>query len=260
MGTVISANTPAATAQRHTAAAGSSFGRSVERLSSGLRINRAADDAAGMVMSERLRADIRGYTTAARGIQDALGVVRAMDAGWSEMQGMVQRIRELTVQRQTGTLAPEDTAAIDLEIDAIGFEVDRLLSTSDFNGKKLYVPGDLWIQLSGREGDQYCVNIEDPGGPYPLTHGISLPDLDAWIADIGDRRWRTASYTSTLEHAMATAETAVENLSAAESRIRDLDVAKEMVDFTKSQILQQAGVSVLAQANQAPAAVLRLLR
>jgi flagellin len=259
MSTVINTNAPAIVAQRNLAATGLAFGKSVERLSSGLRINRAADDAAGLAISEKLRSQVKGYNMALRNVQDGVSLVQTAEGALSEIHAMLQRMRELNVQKANGTLAIEDTDAIDSELDAIGTEIDRVATTSTFNGIDLFISATVAIQAGYASGDVINVLTDDLNGAAGLSSASNLATLDTAIGDVSAQRASIGAAQNTIEHAMTSIGVAAENLAASESRIRDLDVAKEMVDFTKSQILQQAGVSVLAQANQAPAAVIKLL-
>jgi flagellin len=258
----VNTNVAAMVAQHNLTKTGAAFGRSVERLSSGLRINRAADDAAGLAISEKLRAQVKGYNMAVRNIQDGVSLVQTAEGGLNEVHAMLQRMRELNVQKANGTLATEDTDAINSELDAIGTEIDRVASTTKFNENVLFGSGaaDVDIQAGYADADTITVSLSALSDAAGLDSSTSLADIDTAITEVSGMRAALGASQNTLEHAMTSVSVAAENLAASESRIRDLDVAKEMVDFTKSQILQQAGVAVLAQANQAPSALLGLLR
>jgi flagellin len=262
MGTVVNTNIAALVAQRNLANTGAAFGKSVERLSSGLRINRAGDDAAGLAISEKLRYQIKGYNMALRNIQDGISLVQTAEGGLNEVHSMLQRMRELNVQKATGTLAAEDTDAINAELDALGTEIDRVASTTKFNGKVLFGTGaaSVNVQAGYAASDTITISLAAISDAAGLDNTASLADLNDAIDEVSALRGDLGASQNILEHAINSVSVAAENLTASESRIRDLDVAKEMVDFTKAQILQQAGTAVLAQANQAPSTVLQLLR
>jgi len=393
MGVRINTNIEALNAQRNLGMTAMQFAKSVEKLSSGLRINRAADDAAGLAISEKLRAQVRGLTQAQRNAQDGISMVQTAEGALTEVHSMLQRMRELAVQASNSTLSSADAASVNTEITALKAEIDRVAGSTTFNGQYL-LTGSLTvsqsggtavvglalnttanaaisaIDVSGAKASTTYTLTSQAGGKVTLSDGsgnsqqVTLTaigatgkeeinfstlgvkitvvgaaaktaadlatDLDAKTVITGagasanfqiganasdvlavsfaDARTSAAGYgtlatdiaafstaTSTgtgivtaaqalitsvdtalafisttrgnfgavqnrLEHTVASLGVSAENLSASESRIRDLDVAAEMVSFTKTQILQQAGTAILAQANQAPQSVLQLLR
>jgi flagellin len=392
MGVRINTNIEALNAQRNLGISGLAFGKSVEKLSSGLRINRAADDAAGLAISEKLRAQVRGLNQAQRNAQDGISMVQTAEGALTEVHSMLQRMRELAVQASNSTLSSADTQSVNTEITALKAEIDRVAGSTTFNGQFL-LTGALSVSQSGgtaivglalattTNADISSVDVSgakasttytltsQAGGFVTLTEGgnsqqvalsaigatgtevVNFSTLGVKITIVGaaaktavdlatdlatktiitgagsaanfqiganasdtlavtfaDARTSAAGYgtlatnigtfsTATgsgtgivaaaqalitsvdtalayisttrgnfgavqnrLEHTVASLGVSSENLAASESRIRDLDVASEMVNFTKTQILQQAGTAILAQANQAPQSVLSLLR
>ena len=393
MGVRINTNIEALNAQRNLGISGLAFGKSVEKLSSGLRINRAADDAAGLAISEKLRAQVRGLNQAQRNAQDGISMVQTAEGALTEVHSMLQRMRELAVQASNSTLSSSDTQSVNTEITALKAEIDRVAGSTTFNGQFL-LTGALSVSQSGgtavvglglittTNADISAVDVSGAkasttytltsaaGGIVTLSDGagnsqavtlsaigatgteaINFSTLGVKITIVGasaktaadlatdlatktvitgagsaanfqiganasdtlavtfaDARTSAAGYgvlatnissftTATgsgigivgaaqalitsvdtalayisttrgnfgavqnrLEHTVASLGVSSENLAASESRIRDLDVASEMVNFTKTQILQQAGTAILAQANQAPQSVLSLLR
>jgi flagellin len=280
MSTVINTNDTAIVAQRNLAQTGVAFGKSVEKLGSGLRINRASDDAAGLAISEKLRSQVKGYNMAVRNVQDGISLAQTGEGALNEVHGMLQRMRELAVQASNGTLAQADRDAIGQEAKALSDEIDRIATTTKFNGTSLLDSSSTVDILAGVEGTETIgialVDVQvsvidaasaisnfadDTAGTVTAAYATAaITQLDSAIADVSTARSSFGAVQNRLERATVSIGVAAENLAASESRIRDLDVASEMVNMTKSQILQQAGVAVLAQANQAPAAVLSLLR
>ena len=247
----------------------------MEKLSSGLRINRAGDDAAGLAISEKLRGQIRGLNQAIRNAQDGISLIQTAEGGLSEIQNILQRMRELGVQAANDTLNPQDRQAITTELNQLFSEIDRIAGSTEFNTKNLLaVSSGLAVTLQvGANANQVIAFTIDNAGTGSL--GLSTADLnitdnatassfiskiDTAIQNVSTFRSNLGSIQNRLEHTIANLGIASENLTASESRIRDVDMAAEMMNFTKNQILQQAGVAILAQANQAPQAVLQLLR
>jgi flagellin len=392
MGVRINTNIEALNAQRNLGISGLAFGKSVEKLSSGLRINRAADDAAGLAISEKLRAQVRGLNQAQRNAQDGISMVQTAEGALTEVHSMLQRMRELAVQASNSTLSSADTQSVNTEITALKAEIDRVAGSTTFNGQFL-LTGALSVSQSGgtaivglalattTNADISSVDVSgakasttytltsQAGGLITLTEGgnsqqvaltaigatgtevvnfstlgvkltivgasaktavdlatdlatktiitgagsaanfqiganasdtlaVTFADartsaagygtlatnigtfstatgsgtgivaaaqalitsVDTALAYISTTRGNFGAVQNRLEHTVASLGVSSENLAASESRIRDLDVASEMVNFTKTQILQQAGTAILAQANQAPQSVLSLLR
>ena len=279
MSTVINTNVTAIVARRNLAQTGVAFGKSVEKIGSGLRINRAADDAAGLAISEKLRSQVKGYNMAVRNVQDGISLVQTAEGALNEVHGMLQRMRELAVQAANGTMAQEDRDAVGQEAKALADEIDRIATTTKFNGISLLDSTSTVDILAGVDGTETIsiafVDVQiaaidsaaaitnfadDTAGNVTGAYATAaIAQLDSAIAEVSAGRSGFGATQNRFEHATVALGIAAENLAASESRIRDLDVAAEMVTMTKNQILQQAGVAVLAQANQASAAVLGLL-
>ncbi|MFP3451202.1 flagellin Hag [Bacillus sp. SIMBA_154] len=279
--------------------------KNMEKLSSGLKINRAGDDAAGLAISEKMRGQIRGLEMASKNAQDGISLIQTAEGGLTETHSILQRVRELVVQAgNTGTQQDEDLTAIKDEMDALIEEIDGVSDRTEFNGKKLLngdykastppAPTDpsLVFQIGANGTQQIKVNIQDMGadalgvddGAGGITANQSIKDLDvtafatnaADAADVGfdtqlkivdsainqvsSQRAKLGAVQNRLEHTINNLGASSENLTAAESRIRDVDMAKEMSEFTKNNILSQASQAMLAQANQQPQNVLQLLR
>jgi flagellin len=241
--------------------------KSMERLASGYRINRAADDAAGLAISENLRGQIKGLGQAQRNTLDAVSMVQTAEASLVEVHSMLQRVRELAVQYKNGSLSTEDRNAIQTEVNQLASEVDRIGRDSEFNGIKLLNASTaVTFQVGSDDGQTISVSTISLGQAVGTTvyalsvaSGTDISEIDAAIVAVSTQRSGFGAVQNRLEHTLANLATYEENLTASESRIRDVDMAKEMTTFTKFQILQQAGVSMLAQANQGNQAVLGLL-
>jgi flagellin len=261
----INNNIEAFNAHRQLTATSNNVQKSMERLSSGSRINRAADDAAGLAISEKLRGQIRGLSQAQRNSQDAVSLVQTAEGSLNEVHSMLQRVRELAVQFQNGTLSTADKAAITAEAAQLQSEIERIGTGADFNGIKLLdgTGGTISFQVGANDGDVISVTtstLTDEIGTIDIDGANAISAIDAAIENVSAMRGKFGAVQNRLEHTLGNLATYQENLMASESRIRDVDMAAEMVNFTKLQILQQAGTSMLAQANQAPQGVLSLLR
>jgi flagellin len=260
----INNNIEAFNAHRQLTATSNNVQKSMERLSSGSRINRAADDAAGLAISEKLRGQIRGLSQAQRNAQDAVSLVQTAEGSLSEVHSMLQRVRELAVQYKAGTLSNSDKAAITAEAQQLMSEINRIGSGAEFNGIKLLNSNStITFQVGANDADS-SITV-DTKTLATMVSGISvdtsaISTIDKAIDDISTLRGTFGAVQNRLEHTLGNLATYQENLMASESRIRDVDMAAEMVQFSKNQILQQAGTSMLAQANQAPQGVLSLLR
>jgi flagellin len=265
----INTNVEAFNAHRQLSATALALGKSMEKLSSGLRINRAADDAAGLAISEKMRAQIRGVAQAGRNAQDGISLVQSAEGALNEVHAIIQRVRELAVQYNNGTLSTADRAAITSEIVQLSAEATRIVTSLQFNGINVLdgsTPG-VTFQVGANTGETIFVASANLGGTYfdsvfvgTFTTGADITAVDTSLSAIADVRATFGAVQNRLEHTIANLSTYQENLSAAESRIRDADMAMEMTTFTKLQVLQQSGVAMLAQANQSPNAVLSLLR
>jgi flagellin len=286
MGLRINNNIAAQNAYRNLSVTDGQMSKSLEKLSSGYRINRAADDAAGLSISEGLRSQIGGLKVAVRNAQDGISVVQTAEGALTETHSILQRMRDLSVQASsTGSQDSDARSAAQTEFSQLGQELDRIANTTAFGGQKLLdvggsaYTGTFQVGANGSSSDQIAVNLSTAafGSGSSLTGfdsaglGVGSLDLttagtaaidaiDKAIKGVSTARATLGAYQNRFEHTINNLNVAVENLSASESRIRDTDMAQEMVSFTRSQILTQAGTSMLAQANQAPQNVLSLLR
>ncbi len=262
-------NVNAFQAHRRLVDSSANMSKSMERLSSGFRINRGGDDAAGLGISERMRAQARGLGQAQRNIQDGISMVQTAEGNLNEVHAMLQRVRELAVQFKSGTLSATDRAAITAEVQQLASEVERIGGQSEFNGIKLLSGATTLVsfQVGANDTDQIGVNMQSLGSLvgaayWSLTAAGTqdVSEIDAAINAVSTFRGTLGAVQNRLDHSLQAAGAYQENLVAAESRIRDVDMAQEMVRYTKFSILAQAGQSMLAQANQAPQQVLSLLQ
>jgi flagellin len=263
-------NIEAFNAHRQLVGTSTKLSKSMERLSSGYRINRASDDAAGLAISEKLRAQISSLAQAQRNANDAISLVQTAEGALAEVHSMLQRVRDLAIQFNNGTLSTSDKASITSEITQLSAEIARIGSDTKFNGINLLSGGaSITFQAGAEDGQTLVVSAitlfnASNGKIDPAILNFSgtviLASIDAAIENVSTTRSEFGSIQNRLEHTLNSLATYQENLQASESRIRDVDMAAEMVEFTKLQILQQAGTSMLAQANQTPQSVLSLLR
>jgi flagellin len=261
----IQSNVEALGAHRNLGATSDKIAKSMERLSSGYRINRAADDAAGLAISERMRSQINGLNQANRNIQDGVSLVQTAEGNLDEVHSMLQRVRELAVQYKNGTLSSDDQAAIQTEVNQLASEIERIGGSATFNGITLLATsGSVTFQVGVNDGDSITVSTISLGSTLgdftSLSNSTAISAIDAAISAVSTARSGFGAVQNRLDHAGASTQVYMENLTAAESRVRDVDMASEMVTLTKNQILQQAGTSMLAQANQASQGVLSLIR
>ena len=246
--------------------------KSTEKLSSGYRINRAADDAAGLSISEKMRRQIRGLDRASTNAQDGISAVQTAEGALTEVHSMLQRANELAVQAANGTNATADRTAINNEITQLKNEIERVGTTTDFNGKNL-LNGDSLVVFAGYEkgssseitvtGQKIASTVASKlaGGTATATAAKNLiSSVKSAIQSVSDLRSKFGAMQNRLEHTIDNLDNVVENVTAAESRIRDTDMADEMVKYSKNNILTQAGQSMLAQANQSTQGVLSLLQ
>lgn len=274
MGLRINQNIEALNAHRNLLGTSDKLTRSMERLSSGLRINRAADDAAGLAISEKLRGQVKGLNQAIRNSQDGISLIQTAEGALNEVHSLLQRMRELSVQAANDVLTDTDRVAIQKEVDSLLAEVDRIASNTEFNTRKLLdgsvATTALNLQIGANTGQSISVTIATATTAALTINGLSvgshtlanqaLVSIDNAIKTVSDIRSALGATQNRLEHTIANLGVAAENLQASESRIRDVDMAQEMMDFTKTQILQQAGTAMLAQANSTPQTVLQLLK
>ncbi len=263
----INNNVMAFNASRNLSGTSMRIGKSLEKLSSGFRINRAADDAAGLVISQKLRAEIGGLKQATRNAQDGISMLQTAEGALNEVHNMLGRIRDLAVQAANDTNDAAARTAIGAEITALNDEITRIGTDTTFGGAALF--GATVALQVGSEGNgtngQISVTIgsvTNPGSTAVDTATnarATIEAVDVAIAAVSTTRGGLGAVQNRLESAVANLQVTTENLVASESRIRDTDMAAEMVTFTKNQILQQAGTSMLAQANALPQSVLSLL-
>ena len=261
-------NVEAFNAHRNLSATEDSLATSMERLSSGYRINRAADDAAGLAISERLRGQIGGLDQAQRNSQDAVSLVQTAEGSLTEVHSMLQRVRDLAVQYKNGSLSANDRAAIQSEVNQLASEIERIGSTAQFNGiNVLNAAQTVSFQVGAQDGQVITVSMISLGSAVGTSYfqlsaaGTSdIAEIDSAIDVVSSQRSAFGAVENRLGYTLENAAIYEENLTASESRIRDVDMASEMVNFTKLQILQQAGTSMLAQANTSSQGVLTLLR
>jgi|Deesub1362A_J573_1020465.scaffolds.fasta_scaffold00087_97 flagellin len=281
MALVINTNIASLNAQRQLVQNTLRLDLSVQRLSSGLRINSAKDDAAGLAISEKLRAHIRSINVAIRNAQDGISLAQTAEGGMQEIGGILTRMRELAQQAANGTLGSSELSALDNEFQSLKSEIDRIAEVTEFNGKKL-LNGDLsstgiTLQVGFRNTTNDRITIGGSGtttlnslksSDLNITGNIlsstaaqsMLDTLDSAISTVAQRRGDLGAIQNRLESTIANLRIAGENLTAADSRIRDADFAQETAEFTKNQILVQAATAVLAQANVLPQQALQLLR
>jgi flagellin len=247
------------------------LGKSTEKLSSGLRINRAGDDAAGLSISEKMRGQIRGLDQASRNAQDGISLIQTAEGALNETHSILQRMRELSVQASNGTNTTDDKAAIKAEGDELIKEIDRIATTTKFNGIDLVstAAADVTFQIGANNTETMTLSLSTTKADATTlgvnaldvsAGGTSTATLDTAITKVSTARSYLGANQNRLEHTINNLNTSSENLTAAESRIRDVDMAKEMMSQTKNSILAQAAQAMLAQANQQPQGVLQLLR
>ena len=264
----INTNVEAFNAHRQLVSTSDKLAKSMERLSSGYRINRAADDAAGLAISEKLQGQITGLDQAQRNAQDAISLVQTAEGSLTEVHAMLQRVRELAVQYKNGSLSANDRAAIQSEVNMLGSEIERIGSTAQFNGIQLLNQAQtISFQVGAEDGEIITVTTISLGAvansavfALSTANATDISEIDAAIDNISAQRAQFGAVQNRLEHTLSNLAIYEENLQSSESRIRDVDMASEMVNFTKLQILQQSGTAMVAQANQLPQSVLQLLR
>ncbi len=269
----INNNVQAFNAYRNLTTSQGSLGKNLEKLSSGFRINRAADDAAGLVTSEGLRAKISGLKVATRNAQDGISVAQTAEGALGEVHNILRRMRDLSVQSaNSGSNGTTALNANQAEIDQLTSELDRIYENTKFGDNNLFSTGVstmLTFQVGADAGETVTLTIATSAvgstslGVNALSMGAAagtaITSVDAAIAQVSALRGDLGAFQNRMESTIRNLGVAVENLSAAESRIRDTDMALETVSFTKNQILQQAGTAMLAQANTVPQSVLQLL-
>lgn len=255
---IINHNMNAMNAQRNSAINTGAAGKSMEKLSSGQRINRAGDDAAGLSISEKMRSQIRGLDQAARNAQDGISRIQTSEGGLNEVSDMLVRMKELAVQKaNTGTYSAEDIANVDEEMTALATEINNIFDNTMFNGSTSMTAATLVID---DRGTTLVIDAATLTKALALTSASAATSIDLAIDGVNTQRAKYGALQNRLEHIVSNLGTTTENLQASESRIRDVDMAKEMMKFSKNNILSQAAQAMLAQANQQPQGVLQLLR
>lgn len=285
---VINHNMSAMFANRQLGVTGLGLSKDMEKLSSGEKINRAGDDASGLAVSEKMRSQIRGLNRASQNAQNGISFIQTTEGYLQETTDIMQRIRELAVQSSNGIYSDEDRMQIQVEISALVSEVDRIASSAQFNGMNMLtgrfarptgenvVTGSMWFHI-GSNMDQRmqvfigtmsatALGIREIGTEEKLT--LATPEdanraigtIDEALKKINKQRADLGAYQNRMEYTVKGLNIAAENLQASESRIRDTDMASQMVEFTKNSVLQQAGTAMLAQANSQSQNVLSLLR
>ena len=267
MGLRIQNNIEAFNTHRQLTATSVQASKSMEKLSSGYRINRAADDAAGLCISEKMRGQIGGLAQAQRNAQDGISLVQTAEGALSEVHSMLQRVRELAVQYKNGTLSTNDQQSIQSEVNQLSAEISRIGTTTKFNGiSVLDNTNAVTFQVGANDNEVIAVNMISlgstavlPSGWSTLSSATAISNIDAAIDNVSAQRATLGAVQNRLEYSLDNVGIYQENLVSAESRIRDVDMAAETVTLTKNQILSQAGTAMLAQANQAGQGVLSLL-
>ena len=276
----INYNLASSAAQRGLGASQDAYAKQANRLSTGLRINSASDDAAGMAVSEKLKNQVRGLNQAQRNAQDGISLIQTAEGALTETHSLLARMRELAVQSSNDTLSASDRANLQVEFTALYAEVDRISSTTAFNGIYLLNNADvatgMTLQIGANNGNTFTLTV---GGAqmstlnanfnstatlttigYQSTASAVISAVDAAVNAVSTARAGLGALQNRLESVGRSLAVASENTAAANSRVADADIASSMSELVRAQILQQAGISVLAQANQAPSLVLQLLR
>ncbi|MEI2442270.1 flagellin [Priestia megaterium] len=279
----INHNIAALNTYRQLDAANAGQAKSMEKLSSGLRINKAGDDAAGLAISEKMRGQIRGLDMASKNAQDGISLIQTAEGGLNEAHSILQRMRELAVQSSNDTNVSADRTALNDEFGQLTNELERIKDKSTFNTQELFKggtsstansSGNLVIQVGANQGDTININLTTSG--VDLTSVVSsaksasigsqasaagaINSINTLIETVSSGRSYLGAMQNRLEHTITNLDNSSQNLTSAESRIRDVDMAKEMMEQTKNSILSQASQAMLAQANQQPQGVLQLLR
>ena len=269
---IINHNMMAMNSHRASGVNSGGMGKSIEKLSSGMKINRAGDDAAGLYISEKMRGQIRGLNMASKNAQDGISLIQTAEGALDEVHSMLQRMRELAVQAANDTNVSEDRLALQSEITQLANEITAISTRSEFNTKKL-LNGSFDGQkfhigansgqetvLSIKTMDATALSVVSLNVASNGTANAAITSVNKALNTVSDQRSKLGAVQNRLEHTIKNLDNSAENLQAAESRIRDTDMAKEMSAFTKSNILAQASQAMLAQANQLPQQVLQLLR
>jgi len=256
---IINHNISAINTHRNMGLNNASASKNMEKLSSGLRINRAADDAAGLSISENMRGQIRGLEQAQRNTQDGISFVQTAEGALNEVSAMLTRVKELTIQGKNETYQTADKTNITNEVQALASQINDILTNTTFNGRTITAGAGIATDDKGTMITIGTITTTSFSSTV-LVSNIALTAVNAAIEAVASERGKLGAVQNRLEYTSNNLGTTTENLTASESRIRDTDMAKEMVALTKNNILLQASQSMLAQANSAPQGVLSLLR
>lgn len=254
---IINHNLVAMNAHRNIGINVNNASKAMEKLSSGLRINRAGDDAAGLSISEKMRGQIRGLEQASRNAQDGISFIQTAEGALNEVSAMLVRMKELSVQKANGTYQSADQANLELEMTQLGTQIDKIISDTEFNGIKVF-NATIDVVISDDDTDKLAIGYQLTA--QTLSSTSTTADIETAIDNINTARSTFGAHQNRLEHIVNNLGTTTENLTASESRIRDTDMAKEMMKYTKDNILLQASQAMLAQANQQPQGILSVLR
>jgi len=271
---IIQHNMAAANTNRQLGVTTGNLAKSTEKLSSGYKINRAGDNAAGLTISEKMRGQIRGLNQASTNAQDGISLIQTAEGALNETQSILQRMRELTVQASNDTNVTADRKAIAQELKALTDELDRISEQTEFNTMKLldgsFSSKNLQVGANSGQNIAFSIGYMDASslGVLSVASGVgtygsataNINKVQSALDKVSEQRSALGALQNRLEHTIANADNTAENLQAAESRIRDVDMAEEMVKYSKDSILQQAAQSMLAQANQSTQGVLSLLQ
>ncbi|MGL4452591.1 MAG: flagellin [Sarcina sp.] len=268
---IINHNLNAMSAHRQMGINTGNQGKAIEKLSSGQRINRAGDDAAGLAISEKMRGQIRGLEQGSRNAQDGISMIQTAEGATNETHAILQRMRELSVQSSNGTNTSEDRAQINKEFQALKSEISRIGGQTEFNTQKLLSSSktvsfqvgankDQTISVELKDMKASALGLKDVSVTSQTGAQSAIEKLDTALKTVSAFRADLGSVQNRLEHTIAQTDNSAENLQAAESRIRDVDMAKEMMNLSKNNVLVQAAQTMLGQANQQPNQVLSLLR
>ena len=268
---VISHNLNAMNAQRQIKTNTTNTGKSIEKLSSGSRINRAGDDAAGLAISEKMRSQIRGLNQGSTNAQDGISMVQTTEGALTETHSMLQRLKTLATQSANGTYTDSDRALIQEEVDQLKSEINRIASDTDFNGTSVLAKkSSISFQVGNKAGQKITLTIATMSAAALSIGSLSLSTagkastaltaIDNAINKVSAHRAKLGAIQNRLEHTISATDTTAENIQSSESRIRDTDMAKEMVEYTKNNVLTQAAQSMLSQANSSSNSVLSLLQ
>ena len=277
---IINHNLTAMNAYRNLASVNERVDKNMEKLSSGMRINRAADDAAGLAISEKMRGQIKGLNMATKNSQDGISLIQTAEGALNETHSILQRMRELSVQSANDTNTTEDREKLQLEMNQLRQELDRVSTSTEFNTRKLltgeYAKGGLTFHIGANKDQNVKLNIADMSATYLKVNGgtdeealsistqedanSSILTVNNALERVSEERANLGALQNRLEHTINNLRVSGENLQSAESRIRDADMANEMVSLNKDKIISQSGTAMLAQANAKPQSVLQLLQ